>query len=204
VTSPIDVVDGVIQRDVFGIANGGIRLPEMEIPTQVTSGVGNTPLGFWSLFGTTTPLPVPSPCDPSEPRAVRLGMHRDDEHATRGRILGRPDAAQELASATSLPADRSAVSVDARWEREGSGVVLDARTRWCERAPDLRSVMRVELRRNNTHPDRTTGESVPRNNVTARRRVDACETYRCTVTAKNALGTSSPSFSGVGGFGPCG
>lgn len=56
---PIDVVSGVIQRDAFGIALGGIRLPEINVPTEVDQGVGNTGTSFCILFGTTTPLPVP-------------------------------------------------------------------------------------------------------------------------------------------------
>ncbi len=56
---PITVVSGVIQRDAFGIALGGIRLPEMDVPTQTQTGVGNTPGLFCSLFGRTLPLPVP-------------------------------------------------------------------------------------------------------------------------------------------------
>jgi hypothetical protein len=56
---PITVVAGVIQRDAFGIALGGIRLPEMDVPTQTQTGVGNSPGLFCSLFGRTLPLPVP-------------------------------------------------------------------------------------------------------------------------------------------------
>ncbi len=55
---PIDVVSGVIQRDSLGIALGGIRLPEMDVPTETEQGVGNTGTAFCPLFGTTTPLPV--------------------------------------------------------------------------------------------------------------------------------------------------
>ena len=55
---PIDVVSGVIQRDAFGIALGGIRLPEINVPTEVDQGVGNTGTPFCILFGSTTPLPV--------------------------------------------------------------------------------------------------------------------------------------------------
>jgi len=56
---PITVVAGVIQRDAFGIALGGIRLPEMDVPTQTQTGVGNLPGLFCGLFGRTLPLPVP-------------------------------------------------------------------------------------------------------------------------------------------------
>ncbi|MGA9721143.1 MAG: alpha/beta hydrolase domain-containing protein [Candidatus Binatus sp.] len=57
--SPIDVVSGVIQRDSFGIALDGIRLPEMDVPTEVEQGVGNSGTLFCFLFGRTLPLPVP-------------------------------------------------------------------------------------------------------------------------------------------------
>ena len=56
---PITVVGGVIQRDAFGIALGGIRLPEMDVPTQTQQGVGNTGSPFCILFGRVLPLPVP-------------------------------------------------------------------------------------------------------------------------------------------------
>jgi alpha/beta hydrolase family protein len=55
---PIDVVSGVIQRDSLGIALDGIRLPEMDVPTEVEQGVGNTGTPFCFLFGRTLPLPV--------------------------------------------------------------------------------------------------------------------------------------------------
>jgi Alpha/beta hydrolase domain len=55
---PIDVVSGAIQRDSFGIALDGIRLPEMDVPTETEQGVGNTGTAFCGLFGRTLPLPV--------------------------------------------------------------------------------------------------------------------------------------------------
>jgi hypothetical protein len=55
---PIDVVSGVIQRDSLGIALGGIRLPEMDVPTLTQQGTGNTGPGFCILFGREIPLPV--------------------------------------------------------------------------------------------------------------------------------------------------
>ena len=59
--APITVVGGVIQRDQYNNALGGIRLPEMDVPTQTLQGVGNTssppvPLSFCVLFGRTVPL----------------------------------------------------------------------------------------------------------------------------------------------------
>jgi hypothetical protein len=56
--TPIDVVSGAIQRDSLGIALGGIRLPEMDVPTLTQQGVGNTGTPFCILFGKTLPLPV--------------------------------------------------------------------------------------------------------------------------------------------------
>lgn len=48
-----------IERDPLGIATGGIRLPEMDLPTVTQTGVGNLPGLFCGLFGRTLPLPVP-------------------------------------------------------------------------------------------------------------------------------------------------
>ena len=56
--TPIDVVSGAIQRDSFGIALDGIRLPEMDVPTLTQQGVGNSGTAFCILFGRTLPLPV--------------------------------------------------------------------------------------------------------------------------------------------------
>ena len=58
---PITVVGGVIQRDQYNNALGGIRLPELDVPTQTLQGVGNsasppTPLSFCILYGRTVPL----------------------------------------------------------------------------------------------------------------------------------------------------
>ena len=51
----------MIQRDQYNNALGGIRLPEMDVPTQTLQGVGNTAsppaaLSFCVLFGRTVPL----------------------------------------------------------------------------------------------------------------------------------------------------
>ena len=50
-----------IQRDQYNNALGGIRLPELDVPTQTLQGVGNTasppaPLTFCILYGRTAPL----------------------------------------------------------------------------------------------------------------------------------------------------
>jgi Alpha/beta hydrolase domain len=62
---PITVVNGLIQRDTNGIALGGIRLPEMDVPTVAQQGVGNLndtvhfpQSTFCVLFGQAVPLPV--------------------------------------------------------------------------------------------------------------------------------------------------
>ena len=59
--APITVVGGVIQRDVYNNALGGIRLPELDVPTQTLQGVGNSAsppsaLSFCILYGRTVPL----------------------------------------------------------------------------------------------------------------------------------------------------
>jgi Alpha/beta hydrolase domain len=102
---PIDVVSGVIQRDSLGIAEGGIRLPEMDVPTLTQQGVGNTGTPFCILFGRALPLPVSLPS--------LYGNHgtyvSDFTHATNalqaeGFLLG-PDAqnAKTTAAQSSVP-----------------------------------------------------------------------------------------------------
>ena len=44
--APITVVGAVIQRDMYYIALGGIRLPEMDVPTQTHQGLGNLQVCF--------------------------------------------------------------------------------------------------------------------------------------------------------------
>jgi hypothetical protein len=46
----------VIVRDALGLARGGIRLPQVDVPTAVLSGEPPGGPGFCSLFGRTTPL----------------------------------------------------------------------------------------------------------------------------------------------------
>lgn len=58
--APITVVANVIQRDAYNNALGGIRLPELDVPTRTLQGVGNTanppnPLSFCVLYGRTVP-----------------------------------------------------------------------------------------------------------------------------------------------------
>jgi hypothetical protein len=50
---------GSIARDGYGNALGGVRLPELDVPTATLSGVGNNsvvPPNFCVLFGTTAPF----------------------------------------------------------------------------------------------------------------------------------------------------
>jgi hypothetical protein len=52
----VDVSTGeapTIQRDQYGNARGGIRLPQLEVPTATLSGVAGGGPGFCSLFGFT-------------------------------------------------------------------------------------------------------------------------------------------------------
>jgi len=67
-TSPFIELDDPVEpdpiaRDRYGNAKGGIRLPEVEVPTAMVSGRENTPaddargkLNFCALFGTTSPF----------------------------------------------------------------------------------------------------------------------------------------------------
>ena len=85
---PITVVSGVIQRDAFGIALGGIRLPEMDVPTQTQTGVGNSPGLFCGLFGRTLPLPVPvSSLYDSHGKYVSAVAHATNELRKAGFLL---------------------------------------------------------------------------------------------------------------------
>ena len=52
----VEVAGGAIVRDAFGNAKGGIRLPQLEVPTAMYSGVGNTGPGPCAVAGTTTPF----------------------------------------------------------------------------------------------------------------------------------------------------
>ena len=49
-STPTLVVDG------YGIAKGGIRTPDVDVPRSTLSGLGNTPADFCRIFGTTTPF----------------------------------------------------------------------------------------------------------------------------------------------------
>ncbi|MCU1691914.1 MAG: hypothetical protein JWM64_1005 [Frankiales bacterium] len=68
--------DGLPARDAYGIALGGVRLPDMDVPRFAHSGLGNTsktPPNFCGLFGVTTPLPdaTLSALYPGRPTYVR-------------------------------------------------------------------------------------------------------------------------------------
>jgi hypothetical protein len=45
-----------IRTDEHGVALGGIRTPQVDVPIATISGLGQPAGGFCSLFGTTTPL----------------------------------------------------------------------------------------------------------------------------------------------------
>lgn len=47
----------VIERDAHGIANGGVRLPDVEVPTSCNTGY-NTGAGLETLVGSTKPFPA--------------------------------------------------------------------------------------------------------------------------------------------------
>jgi hypothetical protein len=55
----IDVVPGAtptLKLDALGNATGGIRTPDVDVPRNILSGLGNAPANFCQIFGTTTPL----------------------------------------------------------------------------------------------------------------------------------------------------
>ena len=55
----IDIVPGTpptIVRDSFGIAIGGIRTPDVDVPVSTLTGLGNTPANGCQIFGITIPF----------------------------------------------------------------------------------------------------------------------------------------------------
>ena len=71
-TAPeLEVQDGAIVRDELGIAAGGIRTPDVDVPIAVHSGAPRADASvICSLFGSTTPLPT-------EVLAERYPTHED-------------------------------------------------------------------------------------------------------------------------------
>ncbi len=190
---PIDVVGGVIQRDAFGIAKGGIRLPEIDVPTQVTSGVGNTPGLFCSLFGTTKPLPVPlSSLYPNHAAYVSAFTAATNAQLAAGYLLA-PDAAQEIANATISSPPTVPLSVSAFG---GNGTV---RVSFSTPANDGASALltyTASCASPNGGTTRTqTGPSSPFPGTSSLvvAGLTNGKSYRCTVSAQNALGTSPAS-----------
>ena len=95
--SPITVTGGVIQRNANAIALGGIRLPEMDVPTVTHQGTGNTGSAFCVLFGRTIPLPAPI-VYPSHSAYVAQYTAATNALQAGGFILP-PDAAEAIATA---------------------------------------------------------------------------------------------------------
>ena len=82
--SGLDVV-----RDELGIALGGVRTPQVDVPVAVLSGMGQEPGGFCELFGTTMPL-SPEELDRRHPRRadfVRTWLEALDRAVAAGAIL---------------------------------------------------------------------------------------------------------------------
>ena len=52
-SSFVEVAAGAIVRDTYGNARGGIRLPQLEVPTATHIGVGNAGPGSCPLAGVT-------------------------------------------------------------------------------------------------------------------------------------------------------
>jgi hypothetical protein len=190
---PISVVAGVIQRDAFGIAKGGIRLPEIDVPTQVTSGVGNTPVGFCSLYGRTKPLPVPlSSLYPNHAAYVAAFTAATNTQEAAGFLLA-PDAAQEIANATISSPPSPPLSVSA------AGGNATIRVSFSTPANDGASALltyAASCVSSNGGTTRTqTGPASPYPGTTSLvvAGLTNGKTYRCTATAKNALGASPTS-----------
>lgn len=102
---PINVVSGVIQRDDLNIAEGGIRLPEMDVPTLTQQGVGNAGTPFCRLFGQALPLPVSlTSLYRNHGKYVSQFVQATDDLEAAGFLLG-PDAedAKTTAAQSSVP-----------------------------------------------------------------------------------------------------
>lgn len=88
-------------RDRFGLARGGIRLPQIDVPTAVVSGIANPPAPgspelfrkFCALFGRTTPLTAAQLATlyPNHRSYVEPFIEATEKLYDRGFLLG-PDA----------------------------------------------------------------------------------------------------------------
>jgi hypothetical protein len=110
-TAPLIEVDAAdppqVVRDADGIAEGGIRLPVVDVPVEVLSGTpGPKDVVLFALFGSTVPL--------REGRLAELYASRDDYLERYARAA---DAV--VAAGFVLDADRDALMAEARPEMVG-------------------------------------------------------------------------------------
>ena len=69
-----------IERDDLGLARGGVRLPEVDVPVAVQRGVNATPDMLLKLSGERRPL---------SPDALRSRYAGGDDYLTRSRAAAR-------------------------------------------------------------------------------------------------------------------
>ncbi|HEX2197497.1 MAG TPA: alpha/beta hydrolase domain-containing protein, partial [Burkholderiales bacterium] len=111
----------VLARDAYGNALGGIRLPDMAVPTALNTGQ-NTGPGLCSVRGRTVPFDV-------DTLAALYPRHVDYVH------LVDAAAAQSVADGFLLPEDAQATLTKAKWSIVGYGNACDA---VCRAAEELR------------------------------------------------------------------
>ncbi|WP_051218399.1 alpha/beta hydrolase domain-containing protein [Nocardioides insulae] len=107
---PIDLTGDGVARDDLGLATGGIRLAQQEVPTRINSGL-NTGPGFCFLDGSSVPIPDGD-----------LAQRYPDEKAYVAAVVSAARAAVE---AGHLPAD---FAQDPSWFTDAVDVVRDRST----------------------------------------------------------------------------
>ncbi len=100
-TPPIEIgSDGTIQRDERGIALGGIRTPQVDVPVATLSGLGQTGTSFCRLFGTTVPFaPDTLQADYGDHDAFVESWTRSLDSAVAGEVILEADRAHIEAAA---------------------------------------------------------------------------------------------------------
>ena len=95
--------DAVLARDSFGIAQGGIRLAAVAVPTA-TNASPNSPGFFCSLFGQYLPFDAVTLARlyPTHGSYVSKGARVTDQNVKAGFILG-PDARTTVEEAAHSP-----------------------------------------------------------------------------------------------------
>lgn len=103
----LDEASEQVTVDADGIALGGIRTPQVDVPVAVLSGSGQPPNGFCGLFGTTTPLSAADLAAryPSHDAFVEQWSAAVDDAVAAGAVLeADADHLKAAAEQSSIPA----------------------------------------------------------------------------------------------------